>query len=67
LSFVGGLVVFAIGAVVLIGWHLDIGALKSILPSIVSMKANTAVAFVLLGGTIMASSFPEHEFFGFSR
>jgi hypothetical protein len=38
-----------VGIVVLIGWWLDIPALKSIFPGLVSMKANTAFAFLLVG------------------
>ena len=37
------------GSAVLLGWTLDIAALRSILPIWVSMKANTAFCFVLLG------------------
>lgn len=37
------------GLVVLIGWAFDISYLKSISPDWVSMKANTAVCFLLLG------------------
>jgi cytochrome bd-type quinol oxidase subunit 2 len=38
-----------VGAVVLFGWTLDITALKSVLPNFVTMKANTALGFVLAG------------------
>lgn len=38
-----------IGAVVLSGWWFHISALKSILPGVVSMKPNTALAFVVAG------------------
>ncbi|MBI3839223.1 MAG: GGDEF domain-containing protein [Planctomycetia bacterium] len=38
-----------VGLVVLIGWIFDIGLLKTALPGFVSMKANTAVAFMLIG------------------
>lgn len=48
-SAIGAFVVLAIGVIVLIGWALDITALKSVLPTFVSMKANAALVFVLLG------------------
>jgi signal transduction histidine kinase len=43
------MVVAGLGAAVLLGWALDIPALKSILPNWVTMKANTAVGFLLSG------------------
>lgn len=42
-------IVCGLGVVVLIGWALNIHALKSVHPSLASMKANTAICFVLLG------------------
>jgi signal transduction histidine kinase len=41
--------VFFTGAVVMIGWAFGIPDLKSVFPSFVTMKPNTAVAFVLIG------------------
>lgn len=37
------------GLVVLVGWTLDVTALKSVAPTLVAMKPNTAIAFVLSG------------------
>jgi hypothetical protein len=45
-----------VGGVVVLGWALDIAALKSVLPGWVSMKPNTAVAFILTGIALLASS-----------
>lgn len=41
------------GSVVLIGWILDIQFLKSVLPQSPTMKANTALCFVLLGNALL--------------
>ena len=48
-----GLLVGSLGALVLVGWRLDIAVLKSVFPGLVSMKPNTALG-ILLGGVALA-------------
>ena len=47
--------VFSIGCLVLIGWVFDIAVLKSLNPHLVSMKADTALAFMLTGISLWLS------------
>lgn len=53
------LAVATLGIAVLIGWMLDIAVLKSVLPELVTMKANTALGFVLAGGSLFAANWSK--------
>lgn len=44
-----------VGGLVLTGWVLDIAALKSMRPDWVSMKPNTALAFILTGFAVLGT------------
>jgi PAS domain-containing protein len=48
-STLAGCVAVLIGSLVLVGWTLDIGPLKRILPNLVAMNPVTAVCFILAG------------------
>ena len=49
ISEASGVITAAIGLFVLIGWILNIPLMQSVLPNIVTMKANTAICFILGG------------------
>jgi hypothetical protein len=51
----------AVAVSVLLGWVLDIETLKVVIPGLVSMKINTAIAFALIGVSLglMTSSDPS--------
>jgi PAS domain S-box-containing protein len=49
LSQAGSATAIVVGLLVLGGWISDIPSLKSVLPSLVTMKANTALAFIMAG------------------
>ena len=54
-SFAGALAI-AGGSAVLVGWVLDIGVLKTVLPISGSTKANTALCFILIGVAIFSAA-----------
>lgn len=45
-------IVILVGCVVLVGWIYNIAVLKSILPGFVAMRPNTALGFILAGGSL---------------
>lgn len=45
----GAIAVAALGVAVLLGWLLDVPALKQVVPGLISMKVNSAVAFLTAG------------------
>lgn len=51
-----------IGGVILIGWMLDIAALKSIQPGWIAMKANAAICFMLTGIALLPLVRPPAAF-----
>lgn len=54
-ALICALAVGALGVTVLIGWAFDIATLKSVVPGWVTMKANTALGFLLAGGSLAAA------------
>lgn len=53
LAQVMGVLTVLLGLIVLAGWVFHLESLKSVLPNYVSMKANTALCFVLSGASLL--------------
>jgi len=53
---IGGVLLLALALTVLVGWHLQLGALVRISPGWVPMQYNTALGLLLLGTGLLAAS-----------
>src|SRR4051794_37530451 len=49
-----GIAAVVVGSLVLAGWAANVADLESTLPGLATMKANTALAFVLAGASLLA-------------
>ncbi len=52
-SLVMGVLVMLLGLLVLDGWALGLGFIKTVIPGYVTMKVNTALCFVLCGASLL--------------
>ncbi len=52
-AVVTGAIVAGVGLLVFIGWILGLDAFKSVLPGLATMKANTALCFLLAGAALL--------------
>ncbi|MGE5602098.1 MAG: PAS domain S-box protein, partial [Nitrososphaerales archaeon] len=53
-----GLVAFALGLAVLLGWTFDVAALKTVLPGLTAMQPWTAITIALAGGALLLATVP---------
>ena len=60
-SIAAGVVTFALGLVVVYGWHTRNLTLIQVLPSFVPMQYNTALGFILCGGGLLFSAFGQQR------
>lgn len=58
-----GWLLFILGLLVLVGWKLHVTALTSVTAELATMKANTAVAFVLTGAALLRRRSWDMQFY----
>ncbi len=56
ISAIAGVFSVVVGTLVLLGWAIDSVPLKSLVPGLISMKPNAALAFVFIGGALWGRS-----------
>ena len=59
LARAAGAVAVLVGSTVFLAWVFDLALLKSVLPGGVTMKANAAISFVLVGASLILQSEPS--------
>jgi PAS domain S-box-containing protein len=60
-ALAAGAAVAGLGAVVLAGWAFDVSVVKSVVPGFVTMKANSAAAFVLAGASLLLAAMRREQ------
>ena len=49
---VASILVFGVGLLVMLGWIMDISTLRSLIPGLPALRFNTALSFLLMGGSL---------------
>lgn len=62
-----GIAAALIGATAMTGWVLGADVLKSVVPGLITMKANTALVFMLLGASLFATAAGAERYKSFVR
>ena len=62
-----GIAAALIGATAMTGWVLGVDVLKSVVPGLITMKANTALVLVLLGASLFATAAGAERYKSFVR
>jgi signal transduction histidine kinase len=61
LSVIQGSLVLAVGLMVFVAWLADIESLKGLRPGLPTMKANTALGFILAGASLVLVGIPSER------